>query len=187
MPKKILVIKGSPRLKGNSSTLADQAAEAARAKGAQIESFDLQKMHIEPCNACDYCQKVEEYHCNVEDDMQILFPKVLDADALVIASPIYWFTMSAQTKLFMDRLYSLQSSNGLKLKDKKVGIILVYGDSDAFSSGGMNAVHSFRDAFRFLHCSIVDIVHGTASDVGDIQKNIELMARARKLGEILAG
>lgn len=186
MQKKILVIKGSPRLKGNSSTLADQAAEAAIVKGAEVESFDLQKMHIEPCNACDYCQQVEEYRCNIEDDMQTLFPKLIAADALIIASPIYWFNMSAQTKLFMDRMYSLQSANGLKLRDKKIGIILTYGDEDALSSGGINAVHSFRDAFRYMHCPIVDIVHGTANDVGDVQKNTALMARPRRLGELLA-
>lgn len=186
MQKKILIIKGSPRLKGNSSTLADQAAEGAIAKGALVDSFDLQKMHIEPCNACDYCQQVEEYQCNIEDDMQILFPKLLDADALIIASPIHWFTMSALTKLFMDRLYSLQSTHGLKMHDKKVGIILTYGDTDAFKSGGMNAVHSFRDAFCYMHCPIVEIVHGTANDIGDAQKNTALMARARKLGEMLA-
>lgn len=186
MAKKILIVKGSPRFKGNSSTLADQTAEAARTKGAEVESFDLHKMHIEPCSACDYCQQVEEYRCNIEDDMQILYSKLIEADALVIASPIYWFTMTAQTKLFMDRLYALQSSNGLKLTGKKIGIILTYGDDDAYQSGGMNAINTYRDAFRYLDCRIIDIVHGSLSDVGDTQKNPKLMEQARKLGEKLA-
>lgn len=186
MTKKILIIKGSPRLKGNSSTLADQAVEAACAKGALVDSYDLQKMTIEPCNACDYCQKVEEYKCNTEDDMQILYPKLIDCDALIIASPIYWFTMSAQTKLFLDRMYCLQSSNGLKFRDKKIGIILTYGDDDPYMSGGMNAINTYRDAFRYMQCEIVDIVHGTVSDVGDAQKNPRLIAQACRLGEKLA-
>lgn len=186
MVKKLLIIKGSPRLKGNSSTLADQAAEAARLKGVLVECFDLQKLHIEPCNACDYCQRVEEYVCNTDDDMQTLYPKLIDCDSLLIASPIYWFTMSAQTKLFLDRMYCLQSSSGLKFKDKKIGIILVYGDEDPYLSGGMNAINTYRDAFRYMKCEIVDIVHGTLSDVGDAQKDHGLMEQARKLGEKLA-
>jgi len=116
---KILIIKGSPRLKGNSSTLADEAARGAESKGARVEAFDLQRMNIEPCTGCDYCQNVEEYECNIQDDMQTLYPKLIASTALVIATPIYWFTMNAQTKLFMDRLYALQSSKGLKFRDKE--------------------------------------------------------------------
>jgi multimeric flavodoxin WrbA len=185
-PVKILILKGSPRLKGNSSSLADQLAEGARSKGAEVESFDLHRMNIQACNACDYCQTVEQFKCNIEDDMQILYKKLDEATCLVIACPVYWFTINAQTKLFMDRLYAMQSSSGLKVQNKKVAIILTYGDDDAFRSGGMNAVLAFRDSFRFLRCTIIDILHCTAMDVGDVQKNEKIMKKAYHLGEILA-
>ena len=187
MPTKtILILKGSPRVNGNSSTLADQATAGACNKGAQVESFELARMNIQPCTACDYCQKVEEYRCNIDDDMQTLYEKVLAADALIIALPVYWFTINAQTKLFMDRLYALQSAHGANLTGKQIGIILTYGDSDAFRSGGMNALRAFEDSFRYMHCPIVKVVHGTAGDIGDAQKDEKLMKQAYQLGELLA-
>jgi len=185
--KKILILKGSPRRNGNSSALAEQTAAGARASGALVKIVELADMTIQPCTACDYCQDVEAYHCSIDDDMGVLYEEVLQADALIIASPVYWFSINAQTKLFMDRLYALQSSQGLKLTGKEIGIILTYGDSDAFRSGAINALRAFEDSFRFLRCPIAKVVHGTAGDVGDAQKNEPLMQQAYQLGELLAG
>ena len=101
--KKILLVMGSPRKEGNSATLAKQVAAGAKATGAAVESFYLHAMNIQPCTACDACREETGKECVIDDDMQILYPKLRQADAVVIASPIYWFTVSAQTKLFMDR------------------------------------------------------------------------------------
>ncbi len=183
MGKSIMVIKGSPREKGNSSILADQTAEGAKAAGAQVESFSLHRMDIRPCDACDTCQ--ETGVCVLRDDMQVLYPKLVEADAIVIASPIYWFTVSAQTKLFIDRWYALESSQGNALRGKQFGILLTYGDSDPYSSGAINAIRTFQDMMRYIGANIAGIVYGTAMDVGDMQKQPELMERAYKLGQKL--
>ncbi len=114
----ILILKGSPREKGNSSTLAEQAAAGARQAGAEVECFDLHKLDIHPCDACDICQGVSEGDCAIQDDMQMLYPKLRQAHAILIASPVYWFTLSAQTKLFIDRWYALQGSQGNELAHK---------------------------------------------------------------------
>jgi len=63
---------------------------------------------------------------------------------------------------------------------------MVYGDDDPYDSGGMNALHAFQDAFRHLHCPITGVVHGTANDIGDVQKDMGLMSKAFHLGEKLA-
>ena len=104
---KILIVKGSPRKSGNSAVLADQVAAGAQEAGAQVESFYLHGMDISPCDACEACQASADAECIVDDDMQLLYPKVREADAIVYASPIYWYTISAQLKLFMDRCYAL--------------------------------------------------------------------------------
>jgi multimeric flavodoxin WrbA len=122
MPKHILIFKGSPRENGNSSALADRAAQGAEAAGAQVEVFSLHRMDIHPCDACDTCQ--ETGVCVLKDDMQPLYPKLVEADAIIIATPIYWFTMSAQTKLFIDRWYGLETPKGNPLKGKQFGILL---------------------------------------------------------------
>ena len=184
--KHILILKGSPREKGNSSTLADQVAAGAAASGAQVESFVLQDMNIQPCNACDACHETGDMQCVIEDDMQPLYPKLRNADAIVIASPIYWFTMSAQTKLCIDRWYALEGPRGNALAGKQIGIVLTYGDSNQFTSGAINAMRAFEDMFRYIKAEIVGMVYGTAMNPGDAQKQPDLMERAYKLGQELA-
>ncbi len=184
MAKKILVFKGSPRENGNSSALAKRAAEGARAAGAEVEIFSLHQLDIRPCDACDTCQ--ETGVCVLKDDMQALYPKLTQADAIIIASPIYWFTMSAQTKLFVDRWYAMQRPQGSQLKGKPFGILLTYGDSDPYSSGAINAIRTFQDMFCYIGSNLSGLVYGTAMDVGDVQKQPELMERAYRLGEKLA-
>ncbi len=183
MSKHVLVFKGSPREKGNSSILAEKAAEGATAAGAEVESYSLHLMDIRPCDACDICQ--ETGVCVLKDDMQLLYPKLEKADAIVIATPIYWFTMNAQTKLFIDRWYAMQSPQGNALKGKQFGILLTYGDTDPYSSGAINAMRTFQDMLRYIGAEFSGMVYGTANDIGDIQKQPELLAQAYKLGEKL--
>ena len=183
--KYVLILKGSPREKGNSSILADQVADGARAAGAEVESFRLHSMDIRPCDACDACQGTDA-DCIIEDDMQLLYPKLRGADAIVVASPIYWFTMSAQTKLCIDRWYALQDPQGNALAGKQIGIVLTYGDTDPFTSSAINAIRAFQDMFRYIKANIAGIVYGSASEAGEIQSQQELMERAYKLGWKLA-
>jgi len=180
--KKIVIVKGSPRREGNSAILAEQLAEGARSAGARVESFYLHYMDIDACDACDTCQSEPYRGCIIGDDMQILYPKLLDADAIVIASPVYWFTVSAQTKLFMDRCYALVGKDGYALRGKKVGIVMTYGDTDPFSSGAVNAFRTFQDGFRFIGAEIAGFVYGSASAPGDIRSDTAAMARAYDLG-----
>lgn len=184
--KKIILVMGSPRKDGNSAILAKQVEAGARSGGAEVESFFLQDMNIKPCTACEACRDKIETDCIIDDDMKILLPKIREADALVIASPIYWFTISAQTKLFMDRWYALGSADGYALKGKKIGIVLTYADADPFISGAVNALRTFQDAFKYVGAEIVDLVYGSAWEAGEIKKNPELLEKAFVLGKQLA-
>jgi len=183
--KKVLIVLGSPRKKGNSAALADQAKKGAEECGASVETLFLQGMKISPCTACDACQKSPAAGCVIEDDMEPVYDKLRKADAIVIASPVYWFNMSAQTKLFMDRCYALGGGDGHALKGKRVGILLTYADSDPFSSGAVNAIRTFQDAFRYIGAEITGILYGSASIAGEIRSNRDLMKKARELGKEL--
>ena len=181
MSKQVVILKGSPREQGNSNVLADQVAAGAQESGAAVESFYLHGMDIRPCDGCDFCQ--ETGVCVLKDDMQPLYAKLLAADAIVLASPIYWFTYSAQLKLCIDRWYALWNFKNDMFKGRPVGIVLTYGDTDLYTSGGINAMHAFESMFRFLQADIVGWVHGSVTDIGDAQKNPELMQKARQLGQ----
>jgi multimeric flavodoxin WrbA len=182
----VVIAVGSPRRKGNSATLAKQVAAGAGSSGAKVEMFFLHHLNIKPCTACDGCRKKEHIDCVIQDDMQMLYPKLRSADAVVIASPIYWFTVSAQTKLFMDRWYGLGGDDGYALKGKRFGVVLAYADVDPFVSGAVNALRTLQDALGFIEAEIVGMVYGSASKAGEIKNNKDLMDEAFELGKKLA-
>ena len=188
--QKIVIVKGSPRESGNSAILAGQVAAGAEAAGAEVESFYLHGMDIRPCDACDSCQGSADMDCIIDDDMEILYPKLRETDAIVYASPIYWFTVSAQMKLFMDRCYGLGDETSEPeehvLAGKYVGIVLTYGGDDPFDSGAVNAIRTFQDTFNYIPAEIVGIVYGAALEAGEIRKEGEVMEKAYELGEKLA-
>jgi multimeric flavodoxin WrbA len=183
---RIVILKGSPRRNGNSAALADALADAARDAGATVESFYLHGMDIRPCNACDSCHEHTDKDCVVKDDMRKLYPKLREADAVVVASPIYWFTVSAQTKLFMDRCYALGGPEGYAWSGKRIGILLTYADEDPYKSGAANAMRTFQDGFGYVDAPIVGMVYATADKAGEIRRNTAVMEQARELGRQLA-
>jgi multimeric flavodoxin WrbA len=184
---KILALFGSPRKKGNSTLLANHIMLGAESKGAAVESIYLNGLNIKPCQGCYACQEEGSKGCVVDDDMQDVYSKVVEADALIIASPVYWFTMSAQTKVFMDRCIALYNENHdeSRLYGKNIAIAMTYGDKDAFSSGCINALRTFQDAYNFVGADIVGMVYGSAEEPGEIAANSELMQNAEALGKEL--
>ncbi len=189
--RKILVLFSSPRKKGNSATLANEIIRGAESEGANVETVHLHGMDISPCQACYTCQKKDSKGCAIDDEMQTIYPKLLKYNTWVIASPVYWFTMSAQAKLFMDRCFALPAYSKKTLENafagKRIGIAMSYGDSDPFNSGCVNALRTFQDAFNYVDAKIIGMVYGSAEAPGEIKSNTELMARAEKLGKKLAG
>ncbi len=186
--KQILVLLGSPRKKGNSTTLAQQITKGAESAGAAVETIYLNGLNIKPCQGCYACKKKDSKGCAVDDDMQSLYPKMISSDAWVIATPVYWFNMTAQTKIFMDRCFGLFDASFTvnPLYKKKIAIAMSYGDSDPFNSGCVNALRSFQDAFRYVGAKIVGMVYGSAEELGEIASNTELLEQAEALGKKLA-
>ena len=184
MNKNILILKGSPREKGNSAVLAEQVCVGAESAGAEVESVYLHGMDIQPCDGCFFCE--DTGICVIEDDMQSLYPKLRQADAIVIASPVYWYTYSAQVKLCIDRWLALETRDGNELRGKQVGIVLTYGDTDIFTSGGINAIHAFQSLFDYIGAEIVGYVYGTGNKLGEVKEQPKLMESALRLGQQLA-
>lgn len=183
---KVLVIHGSPRKKGNSAILGGEIAAGAQAAGAQVETVYLHGLDISPCQSCYACQKPDSKGCAIDDDMQGIYHKLVDSQAWVIASPVYWFNMSAQTKIFMDRCFALTAYDKKAFLRKKIGVAMTYGDADPFVSGCVNALRCFGDAFKYVGAKLVGSVYGSANDAGEIAANEELLKAARELGEKLA-
>jgi hypothetical protein len=104
-PKKILAIYGSPRRKGNTATLLKKAVEGARDAGADVEEIVLRDLKLSPCLEIYGCLQAGE--CAIKDDFQKVRDKILDAQGLILASPVFFYAVSSHTKILMDRFQSL--------------------------------------------------------------------------------
>lgn len=102
---KIVAILGSPRVQGNSATVAHQLLDTARGLGAETEIYALNKMDFKGCQGCGAC-KTKEDHCVIEDELTPVYDSIRTADVLVLASPVYFGDISGQLKCFWDRTYS---------------------------------------------------------------------------------
>lgn len=185
MAASIIALMASPRKGSNSTLLGNKIVEGARASGGRVEVVSLHRMKIKPCTACDKCHAADDRFCVIRDDMQKLYPKIVAADAIIYATPVYWFTVSAQMKLFLDRTYALGGPSGYALRGKRMAVALTYGDVDPFRSGAVNALRTFQDAFAYVGAEFVGYVYGTGLAPGEIAKNRALMREAWELGRTL--
>lgn len=184
--KSVLVLFGSPRKNGNSAVLGEKIAAGAESAGARVERIFLSEVRIAPCRSCYACQKPDSKGCAINDDMQPIYHKMLAADTWVIASPVYWFNMSAQTKLWMDRCFALSAYGKNPFVGKRIAVAMSYGDADPFASGCINALRTFQDAFRYAGAKIVGMVYGSAMEAGEIASDTALLDKAESLGRKLA-
>jgi len=102
---KIIAIYGSPRRKGNTATLLKKAVQGARDSGADVEEIVLRDLKISPCLEIYGCTQAGE--CAIKDDFQMVRDKILDAQGLMLASPVFFYSVSSHTKILMDRFQSL--------------------------------------------------------------------------------
>ena len=114
---KVLGISGSPRRNGNTELLLKELLNGAEASGLETELIILGELSISPCTSCDSCQK--DGQCVINDDMQLMYGKLLEADYVVFASPVYFKGVSAQMKALIDRCQALWSRKYI-LKQKLV-------------------------------------------------------------------
>ncbi len=101
----IVALYGSPRRKGNTATLLKRAIEGARDGGADVEEFMLRDLKLSPCLEIYGCLQAGE--CAIKDDFQVVRDKILAAQGLILASPVFFYTVSSHTKILMDRFQSL--------------------------------------------------------------------------------
>lgn len=102
MSKKVLILSGSPRIGGNSDILCDEFMKGAIESGNDAEKINISKKKIDYCKGCYYCQK-SNGECIIKDDMAEILQKIIDADVLVLSSPVYFYSIDAQLKALIDR------------------------------------------------------------------------------------
>ncbi len=122
---KIVVLTGSPRRNGNSNQLADAFCAGAMDAGHKVFRYDAATLKINPCKACEWCRE-HGGRCISNDAMSDIYGHLLAADLLVLATPIYYFGMSAQLKAAVDRLHALSA----RIKGKQAILLATCGDTE---------------------------------------------------------
>lgn len=180
---KVLILNGSPRKKGNTLYLITELVEKLRKKNNSVEILHLNDYDIKPCQGCYWCYKEYALQCIQKDVMNGLYPKVLDADVIVFASPIYWFTYSAQLKLFVDRLLALHVEGGHALKNKKFASIFVYGASNAEGAGAVNAIKSIEQTVNYYGGINLGVIHCTGGQDVTVRNKPEILKELDELAK----
>lgn len=129
MSKKVLILSGSPRKHGNSDILCDEFLRGAQEAGHDVEKIRVAEKKVAPCSACYYCSS-HGGACAHKDDMAEILQKMIDADVLVLASPVYFYSIDAQLKAVIDR----SVARWLEVKNKEFYYIATMADEPVSSA-----------------------------------------------------
>ena len=179
MSKKVLVISTSPRKGGNSDTLADAFAQGAREVGHTVEKITLYDKTIGFCRGCLSCQTTQ--HCAIHDDAEPIVWKMLTADVIVFATPIYYYGMCGQMKTLLDRSNPLYSA---EYRFRDIYLLAAAGEEDEHTvDGAVTGITGWVDCFEKARLSGT-VFAGGVTAVGDIQ-NHPAVQKAREMGRTL--
>ena len=177
MTKKVLILSASPRKGGNSDTLCDQFMLGAEEADNHVEKIFLRDKEINYCLACDVCKR-NGGDCDQDDDMTEILDKMIAADVIVMATPVYFYTMDAQMKTLIDRTYSRYTS----ISNKEIYFIATAANPRKQSLE--RTIEGFR-GFTFCLDGAKEkgIIYGTGAwNIGDI-KGTKAMTEAYEMGK----
>lgn len=178
MGKKILVMTGSPRKGGNSDMLADAFIKGAGSAGHETTKFECAHKNMKPCVACDACYS-KSGACVFNDDFNELAPLLEQSDMVVFATPLYWFTFSAQLKAGVDKMYALLT--GGRESTVRESMLLACGESED-RSDFEGLIKSYQSIARYLNWEDKGILTVPAvSKKGDILKT-DFLEEAERMG-----
>ncbi len=167
MGKKIVVITGSPRKNGNSFAMTDAFIKAAEEKGHTVTRFDAALKSVGGCRACQTCFKTGKA-CSFDDDFNAIAPAILEADAVIFTMPVYWYSIPAQIKGVIDRLFSFVVG-GKDIAGKDCAVIACCEEEDMSVLDGVRVPLERSAALLKWHMVGEVLVPGVLN-VGDIEK-----------------
>lgn len=178
MGKKIIVLNGSPRKNGNTSALVKAFREGAESAGHSVTEFWLEGMKINGCRGCCAGGKNPDSPCVQKDDMEQIYPAYKEADVVVLASPLYYWTISGQLKCAFDRLFAVAECDPSYTNPRKESALLMAAEGNGFEET-VYWYDRLMGHIGWKDCG--KVLCGGVMAVGDIEGKPEL-EEARKLG-----
>jgi multimeric flavodoxin WrbA len=188
---RLLVLSSSPRRDGNSWLLAEAAAEGARAAGhtAQLVHLDDHLRHF--LRDCRQCRDASG-RCTIDDGYETLLrEEVVPADAIVFATPVYWYGVSGQLKTFFDRMFCFIAASEPDADQFVDGLIrkrlaLVLSSEETYPSAALGLIQEIQEYARYMHSDFVGVVRGIGNKRGDVLRDpSDPLGAARELGRTL--
>ena len=176
---KMVVLQGSPNKKGSTFILADCFRQGAEAAGHTVEFIDVAHARIHPCTGCVHCGY--EGPCVQKDDVESIRKKILDGDMLVFASPLYYYGMSAQLKILIDRFCAFNSS--MQRKHMKSALLTVAWNSDSWTFEALEA--HYKTLVRYLNLTDMGMVLGYGCGTPSMTEHSKYPQQAYQLGNRL--
>lgn len=146
----ILVLNGSPRPNGNTAAMVSAFSEGAAENGHQVTVVNVCQKRIAGCLACEYCHTKGNGKCVQNDDMQEIYPVLEEAEMIVLASPVYYHSITGQLQCVVNRIYALDKPKNLK----KAALILSSGSDDVYGGAIYEYQNSFLDYLKLENMGI---------------------------------
>lgn len=182
MSRKIIVLNGSPRPKGNTSALVEEFSRGARESGCEITIFNLDKMNIHGCKGCFGGGRNFDSPCVQKDDMDKIYPAYRAADVVVLATPLYYWHFSGQIRTAFDRLFAVAECDPNYRNPKKESVLLMAAEGYGFD----DALKYYKNLMKHLGWTERGhVLAGGVMKIGDIKGHKELN-KAYELGKSLA-
>ena len=178
---RIVGLSGSPRVGGNTDLILQEALAAAKAEGADVNLIRVSDYHLQPCNGCMTCFSTKK--CVNEDDGENLYQEIVKADGVIMGSPSYFQGVTAQMKIFIDRIGFLALARGRKDFAEKVGGVIAVARRSGVSST-CNQMIAFMTAAGMIIPS-GGRVFAIGREKGEVAKDQEGMDSARHLGKMM--
>ncbi|WP_196599616.1 flavodoxin family protein [Pectinatus frisingensis] len=181
---KVVIFNGSPRKNGYTIKLLEKVAKGAESKGAEIIKFDLNNPEIRGCQGCFYCRTHDG--CAIKDYLQPMYKAITEADAIVFGSPIYYYQITGQARVWLDRTFPMLGDNfSPRHSGKKLITIFVQGSlNPEIGTEGIKFLNNILDSYGW---KLEDSIHycGTSESAPDLAEFEALSLRAFKNGENL--
>ncbi len=174
---KVVAIGGSPRINGNTNYLLDEVLKEISSYGIETEKFIVNEYKINPCQGHENCETFSE--CKQKDDASWILEKFRHADGVVLASPVYYYGVSAQIKAFIDRNYFLYTHDR-EATAKCAGLIAIGG-----GEGIDDTIDGLKKMFKHSDAKIFTLA-GYASKPGSVKKQTKLVQQAHDMGRQIA-
>lgn len=187
----VLGISSSPRLDGNSRLLMQAVLDGAEREGHSVQSANLSELiagHLRDCRSC----RGPDGRCSIPDGYErLLLERVLPADAIVLATPLYWYGVSGLLKTFLDRIFCFTSAGFHdaqlvleRLPRKRLAVVI--SAEESYRGATVGVIASMQELARYLHWDLVGVIDGVGNKRGEVSLDPgRPLERARAIGERL--